>query len=113
VLWCLTPLLTIFYRGGHFFLVEETGSTRRKPPTCRKSLTNFNTYCYIEYTSPWTWFELPTLVVTGTDCNYHTITNTTAPIQIEIKDTTDRTRSASYFDLHMQVDCEDQLRPTF
>ena len=44
--------------------------TRRKPPTCRKSLTNFIT----------------TLVVIGTDSigscksNYHTITTTTAPI---------------------------------
>ena len=55
-----------------------------KPPTCRKWLTNFIT-CYIECTSPWTWFELTTLVVIGTDCtcscksNYHTITTTTAP----------------------------------
>ena len=27
-------------------------STRRKAPTCHMSLTNFITYCYIEYTSP-------------------------------------------------------------
>jgi hypothetical protein len=27
-------------------------STRRKPPTCRKSQTNFITECCIEYTSP-------------------------------------------------------------
>jgi len=30
------------------------GGNRRKPPTCCKSLTNFITYCCIEYTSPWT-----------------------------------------------------------
>jgi hypothetical protein len=27
-------------------------NTRRKPPTCRKSLTNFITYCCIEHTLP-------------------------------------------------------------
>ena len=52
--------------------------TWRKPPTCRKSLTNFITCC-IEYTLPLTGFEFTTLVVIGTDCtgsyksNYHTI----------------------------------------
>ena len=57
-------------------LVEETGNTKRKPPTCRKSLTNFITSAG---------FELTNLVVIGTDCtgsckfNYHTITTTTAP----------------------------------
>ena len=46
-------------------------------------LTNFIIWwCCIEYTSPWTGFELTTLVVIGTDCtgscksNYHTITTT-------------------------------------
>jgi len=58
-------------------------STRRKPPTCRKSLTNVITQCCIEYTSPWTGFELTILVVIGTDCSgsckskYYTITTTT------------------------------------
>ena len=47
------------------------------PPTCRKSLTTFITYCCIEYTSLHTGFELTTLVVMGTDytgsckSNYH------------------------------------------
>jgi hypothetical protein len=33
-------------------LMEETGVAGKKPPTCYKSLTNFITYCCIEYTSP-------------------------------------------------------------
>ena len=70
----LTSLSTLFqlYR-----------STRRKPPTCRESLTNFITTCCIEYTSPWAWFEITTLVVIGTDCidscksTYHNETRST------------------------------------
>ena len=62
-LWRLAPLSTIFqlhvYRGGTFYCL----STHRKPPTCRKLLTSFFTYSCIEYTSPWTRFELTTLVV--------------------------------------------------
>jgi hypothetical protein len=41
-------------------------NTRRKPPTCCQSLTNFITKC-IEHISPWAGFELTTLVVIGTD----------------------------------------------
>jgi hypothetical protein len=49
-----------FIGGGNW-------STRSKRTNCRKSLTNFITKCCIEYTSPWTGFELTTLVVIGTD----------------------------------------------
>jgi len=54
-----------------------SGGKQRKWPTCRKVLTNFITYCCIEYTSTWMGFKLTTLVVIGTDCtgscksNYH------------------------------------------
>jgi hypothetical protein len=50
---------------------EGNRSARRKPPICRKSLTNFITLCCIEYISPWTGFKL-----TGIS-NYHTISTTT------------------------------------
>jgi hypothetical protein len=62
------------------FIGGGNRSTRRKPLTCHKSLTNFIPTCCIEYTSPLTVFEPTTLVVIGTDCkysyksNYHTIT---------------------------------------
>ena len=44
VLWCLTPRSPIFQlcRGVQFYCIGGGNrSTQRKPPTCRKSLTNF------------------------------------------------------------------------
>ena len=73
-----------FIGGGNW-------SSQRKPPICRKSLTNFITKCCIEYTSPWAGFEFTTLVVIGTDCigswkpNHHTITTTTNPLSFSIQ----------------------------
>ena len=70
------------------FIGRGNWSYRRKPPICRKSLTNFITYCCIEYISPWVVFEPKTLVVIGTDCtdswkfNYHAITTTTTTFQL-------------------------------
>ena len=64
-------------------LVEENRLPRGNQ-TCRKS----DKLYHILYTSPWTGFELTTLVVIGTDCtgslksNYHTIPTTTAPIKL-------------------------------
>jgi hypothetical protein len=42
---------SVFISGGN-------QRTRRKQSTCHKTLTNFITYYWIEYTSPWTGFEL-------------------------------------------------------
>ena len=47
--WCLTLLQGNC--GGQLYC-EENRSTRRKPPTCCKSLINVIKKCYIEYTSP-------------------------------------------------------------
>ena len=60
-------------------------STRKKPPICRKSLTNCISSCCIECISPWTGFERATLAVIGTVCtssyksDYHMITTTATP----------------------------------
>jgi hypothetical protein len=35
------------------------------------------------------------------------------PIELEIKDTIDTTRSPSYLDLHLEIDSEDRLRTNF
>jgi hypothetical protein len=45
-LWCLTPLSTIFhlYHGGQF---GGNRSTLKKPPTYRKSLTNWISDSYL------------------------------------------------------------------
>ena len=61
-----TPLSTIFtYIMAVSFIDGGNRSTRGKPPTCRKSLTNFITKCCNEYPSPCVGFEHTML---GTDC---------------------------------------------
>ena len=82
-LWCLTTLSTIL----QLYCGVGNRSATRKPPVCHKSLTNIITLCCIEYTSPWSRFELTTLVVIGADCkmyclsNYHAIMTTTVPVK--------------------------------
>ena len=61
------------------FIGAGNRNTRWKPPTCRKSLTNYHTMLYRVHLA-WVRFELITLVVIDTDCicsyksNYHTTT---------------------------------------
>ena len=70
-------------------LVEGTGvpSENHRPVASYWQTLSHNVGC-IEYTSPWTGFELTALVVIGTDCigsyksNYHTITTTMAPRRV-------------------------------
>ena len=63
------------------FIDRGNRRSQRKPPTCRKSLTNFITTLY-QVCLAWAGFEL---VVIDTNCtgscksNYHTIMTTTAP----------------------------------
>ena len=63
-LWCLTPLSAIFplYREGHWvLLVEEIGENHR-PVASHWQTLSYNVVS-TEYISPWTGFELTTLVV--------------------------------------------------
>ena len=68
------------------FISGGNRSTRRKPSTCRQSLTNFITWCCNEYTFPLAVFELTTLMAIGTDCTcsckssyQRSLTTTTVP----------------------------------
>ena len=66
-LWCLTPLQQCFNYIN--FIGGGNKSTRRKPPTCRKSPTN----------EPTTLVVICTNYIGSYKSNYHIITTTTDP----------------------------------
>ena len=77
-LWCLKPLSTILRLSWQsVLLVKVTGENHRLVASLWQTFSH-------NVVSPWTGFELTSLVVIGTDCtgscksNYHAITTTTA-----------------------------------